>query len=366
MPLDYGETQAVSALSGNAVLIWIKEDGTEMRFPIFAAVTTIGRDATNMIPINDGTISRFHAKLFFQNGQYVLVDLGSANKTYVNGQEIRELPLQSGSEIRFAQQRFVFQAIQPAVPPPPQPYYAAPPMPMQAPPMGGPPMGPPPMMGVPPMGTPYRPPAVMVSRPTKKKPKPVIILGGAFVVVLVLIVVIAKMTQKPESPASPATGGKQAPAQQSTAPVTSMPQTSVPVPAEQTPTTVPVPPTGPTNPPDLTTPGATGPQAVGRMMDEAAALESAGKLREAKQRYEQVLAADPTNSRARSHLEDLKQQLNDAINLHFKNAKQAYDYLRFDEAIDEWNVVLSLADPTDSRYAESQRGIQQAQARLKR
>jgi tetratricopeptide (TPR) repeat protein len=101
-------------------------------------------------------------------------------------------------------------------------------------------------------------------------------------------------------------------------------------------------------------------------MDDAATLESAGKLREAKQRYEQVLAMDPTNSRARSHLEDLKRQINDAINLHFKNAKQAYDYLRLDEAIDEWNLVLALADPTDSRYVESQRGIQQAQARLKR
>ncbi|MBZ5537160.1 MAG: FHA domain-containing protein [Acidobacteriia bacterium] len=373
MPLDYGETQAVSALSGNAALIWIKEDGSEMRFPIFAAVTTIGRDATNMIPINDGTVSRFHAKLHFQNGQYVLVDLGSANKTFVNGQEVREVQLQSGSEIRFAQQRFVFQVVQAAAPPP-QWAQAAPPMPqpppmsMQPPPMGTPPMAARPM-GAPPMGTPYRPPAaVVVSQPTKKKPKPIIILGGVFVILIVLVVVVAKMTQGPSQPPG-ASGAKQEAAPQAPAPVTTAPTPSpaTPLPAEPTPGSSPAPTAGTTTPSSsVTTPGAAGPQAVGRLMDDAAALESTGRLREARQRYEQVLATDPTNSRARSHLEDLKQRINDAINLHFKNAKQAYDYLRLDEAIDEWNLVLALADPTDSRYVESQRGIQQAQARLKR
>ncbi|MBZ5553856.1 MAG: FHA domain-containing protein [Acidobacteriia bacterium] len=364
MPLDYGETQAVSSLSGNAILIWMKEDGSEMRFPIFAAVTTIGRDATNMIPINDGTVSRFHAKLHFQNGQYVLVDLGSANKTFVNGQEVREVQLQSGSEIRFAQQRFMFQVVQAAAAPPqwapaPSPMAQAPPMPMQAPPMAGPPLG------GPPMGTPYRPPAaVVVSQPTQKKPKPIIILGGVFVVLLVLVVVVAKMTQGPSQPP----GAKQETAPKATAPVTAAPPPSASpsIPAEPPPASSSLPTTGSATPSDVTTPGATGPQAVGRMMDDAAALESAGKLRDARQRYEQVLAMDPINSRARAHLEDLKQRINDAINLHFKNAKQAYDYLRFDEAVDEWNLVLALADPTDSRYVESQRGIQQAQARLKR
>ncbi|MGB7623937.1 MAG: FHA domain-containing protein [Terriglobia bacterium] len=363
MPLDYGETQAVSALSGNAVLIWIKDDGSEMRFPIFAAVTTIGRDATNMIPINDGTISRFHAKLHFQNGQYVLVDLGSANKTFVNGQEIKESTLQSGTEVRFAQQRFIFQAVQPAAPPP---QWASAPPPMPPPPSQ--PMYAPQQMGGPPMGTPYRPPAaVVVSHPTKKKPKPIFILGGVFIVLLVLIVAITKMTQGPTPP--PGTSGekqKAAPTPTTPAPVPSATSPTPPVSGETAPTSTSPPPTGTTTLPEVTTPGATGPQAIGRIMDDAAALESAGKLRDARQRYEQVLAMDPVNSRARSHLEDLKQRVNDAINLHFKNAKQAYDYLRFDEAIDEWNLVLALADPTDSRYVESQRGVQQAQARLKR
>ncbi|MFI5175907.1 MAG: FHA domain-containing protein, partial [Terriglobia bacterium] len=215
MPLDYGETQAVSALSGNAVLIWIKDDGSEMRFPIFAAVTTIGRDATNMIPINDGTISRFHAKLHFQNGQYVLVDLGSANKTFVNGQEIKESTLQSGTEVRFAQQRFIFQAVQPAAPPP---QWASAPPPMPPPPSQ--PMYAPQQMGGPPMGTPYRPPAaVVVSHPTKKKPKPIFILGGVFIVLLVLIVGITKMTQGPTPP--PGTSGEKQKAAPTPAPIPS-------------------------------------------------------------------------------------------------------------------------------------------------
>src|SRR5487761_2406201 len=111
MPLNEGATQGLSAMTGNAVLIWIREDGSETRFPIIAPVTTIGREPTNMVPVIDTTVSRFHAKLVYQNGQYVLMDLGSANKTYVNGREIKEAVLTPACDIRFAGCRFKFQML---------------------------------------------------------------------------------------------------------------------------------------------------------------------------------------------------------------------------------------------------------------
>lgn len=101
-------------------------------------------------------------------------------------------------------------------------------------------------------------------------------------------------------------------------------------------------------------------------MDEAAISEASGRLRDARLKYEQALRLEPGNSRARSKIESLKPMIEDAINLHSRNAKQAFDYLRYDEAIDEWNLVISLAEPSDARYVDSQRGIQQAQSRLKR
>lgn len=362
MPLDYGATQAISSFSGNAVLICIKEDGSEVRVPIFAAVTTIGRDPSNMVPINDGSVSRFHAKLLFQNGQYALVDLGSANKTHVNGQEIKEAVLQSGSEIRFAAQRFIFQVLQPAASAPP-PSYAPPPQPAYA----------PTPMAVPSMAPAYPPAGSFASvPPPPKKSKPVLLLGGVFLVLLILIAVVVKMSNSSNSstPTEKSGGTPQGapstPASQT--PVTPPPTTPTGS-AEQTPAGGSAPIAGSPSPPSspvITPPLPSGPQDIGRLMDEAGNLESSGKLRDARMRYEQVLKIDPTNSRARQHLEDVKRNINDAINLHFKNAKQAFDFLRYDEAIDEWNLVLSLTDPTDSRYADSQKGIQQAQARLKR
>lgn len=363
MPLDYGATQAISSFNSNAVLIWMKEDGSEVRFPIFAAVTTIGREASNMIPINDGSISRHHAKLMFQNGEYILTDLGSANKTYVNGQEIRETVLQSGCEIRFAGQRFIFQVLQASAPA----FVPAPPV------------GPPPMpMGSTPMAPPYSaPPSYRATPAPRKKPKPIIILGGVFAVLVIVIVVVLKIA---ESPSSQPPTEKVTETPQATPTATPSASTSAPTPVVPPPSAPAVSPTPTTTsssaanpgaspspvPPVTTSPTPTGPQDIGRLMDEALSLESSGKLRDARLRYEQVLRIDPTNARARTHLEDVKRTINDAINLHFKNAKQAYDFLRFDEAISEWNLVLSLADPSDTRYMESQKGIQQAQARLKR
>lgn len=49
----------------------------------------MGRDLSNDIVVNDPEISRRHARLYKQGGNYVIEDLGSTNGTVVNGQKIR-------------------------------------------------------------------------------------------------------------------------------------------------------------------------------------------------------------------------------------------------------------------------------------
>lgn len=57
-------------------------------YPLEATEIIIGRDASNVIAINDAEVSRKHAKLSLQNSAYVIQDLGSTNGTFINGQRI--------------------------------------------------------------------------------------------------------------------------------------------------------------------------------------------------------------------------------------------------------------------------------------
>ena len=64
-------------------------------------VITIGRNQDNDIVVNDERASRSHLQIVqSHNGNYSVVDLGSANGTFVNGQRITsEVQLQPNDEI---------------------------------------------------------------------------------------------------------------------------------------------------------------------------------------------------------------------------------------------------------------------------
>tara|TARA_R110002073_G_scaffold279026_1_gene443144 strand:- start:431179 stop:433527 length:2349 start_codon:yes stop_codon:yes gene_type:complete len=49
----------------------------------------IGRSAANEIVLNDPTVSRLHANLTYENDAFWIEDLQSANKTYINGRELK-------------------------------------------------------------------------------------------------------------------------------------------------------------------------------------------------------------------------------------------------------------------------------------
>lgn len=72
---------------------------------------SIGRAATNRVVILDNKVSRAHAIIHFQNNaDYVLVDLGSANGTHVNGRRISSpVCLKNGDNIKFGDTECVFE-----------------------------------------------------------------------------------------------------------------------------------------------------------------------------------------------------------------------------------------------------------------
>jgi hypothetical protein len=70
--------------------------------PVAEAMITIGRSLDNDIILDDRRVSRQHAQLRRQYGQYVLYDLDSTGGVTVNGRPVRECVLQAGDVIAFA------------------------------------------------------------------------------------------------------------------------------------------------------------------------------------------------------------------------------------------------------------------------
>ena len=62
---------------------------------------TIGRNPGNKVLIPAKSLSRYHAKIVYQNGRYFLYDLKSSNGTYVNNARINQQEIKPGDKIRF-------------------------------------------------------------------------------------------------------------------------------------------------------------------------------------------------------------------------------------------------------------------------
>ncbi len=80
------------------------------RFPLDAAVLSVGRDASNTIQLQDSEVSRRHAQIAHTDQGLALVDLKSSNGTYVNGQSVQERILRSGDRVQFGRTLLIFTA----------------------------------------------------------------------------------------------------------------------------------------------------------------------------------------------------------------------------------------------------------------
>lgn len=76
-------------------------------FPISSRFV-IGRREGGQVVIDDGIVSRRHADISYEDGKYVLRDLGSRNGTRVNGTKIKERALSHGDRIYIGRTKFRF------------------------------------------------------------------------------------------------------------------------------------------------------------------------------------------------------------------------------------------------------------------
>lgn len=325
-------------------------DGKEVQHYLSGTEITIGRDTQNRIAIADNFISKFHAKLVLSKTSLVLVDLDSANKTYVNDQPISEAPVRVGDKIRFAAVKCRLEppesqvnqaparpATPPAkTPPPPAPPTPAPAAAQPAPPSARKPPAP-------------QAPGASAPPPIEADPmKRLLRVGGLLILVSLALAIMLRVLLVPsEAPADAEAETTETPAANESAAGTGGATSSIPA------TTT------------LPAVSADADKDAEYYFDDGLAHLDTGRLREARESFEQALVLDPDHSRARTRLSLLEEEIEKKIEQHFDSARQAFQFLRYEEAIAEWEMFLLLADESDTRYVEAQQGIQQAQAKLR-
>jgi two-component system cell cycle response regulator len=77
-------------------------------FKIKEKVTTIGRTGDVDIKLDDETLSRCHAAITYNNMEFRIKDLGSANGTILNGSEVKEYALRNKDKVIVGETMFQF------------------------------------------------------------------------------------------------------------------------------------------------------------------------------------------------------------------------------------------------------------------
>jgi Protein of unknown function (DUF3662)/FHA domain len=85
------------------------DGSTQRTFDLTAPITILGRGTDCDLRLVDAGVSRHHAELRVEDGEVVLVDLGSTNGTFVNGQPIRRVTLVDGTQVTLGRTTLVFR-----------------------------------------------------------------------------------------------------------------------------------------------------------------------------------------------------------------------------------------------------------------
>ena len=93
---------------GSALLVVRRGPNAGSRFLLDQPATSAGRHPGSDIFLDDVTVSRRHAEFRLMNGEFRVVDVGSLNDTYVNGEPVHWAVLSNGDEIHIGKFRLVF------------------------------------------------------------------------------------------------------------------------------------------------------------------------------------------------------------------------------------------------------------------
>ncbi|MBZ5619302.1 MAG: SpoIIE family protein phosphatase [Acidobacteriia bacterium] len=97
-------TAAPSSTAEPASLVVIDPNGHRTRVPVEPIPFHIGRQPESHLIVRDSRVSRAHARILVENGEYVLEDSGSRHGTFVNGKRIQRQELHNSDKIEFGGQ----------------------------------------------------------------------------------------------------------------------------------------------------------------------------------------------------------------------------------------------------------------------
>ena len=99
----------LDALSaGSALLVVKRGPNAGSRFLLDQSTTSAGRHPESDIFLDDVTVSRRHAEFRREGGEFVVVDVGSLNGTYVNREPVDTALLANGDEVQIGKFRLVY------------------------------------------------------------------------------------------------------------------------------------------------------------------------------------------------------------------------------------------------------------------
>ncbi|GAA2981041.1 glycogen accumulation regulator GarA [Actinokineospora diospyrosa] len=94
--------------AGSALLVVKRGPNAGSRFLLDRDTTSAGRHPDSDIFLDDVTVSRRHAEFRREGGEFVVIDVGSLNGTYVNREPVDQAVLAGGDEVQIGKFRLVF------------------------------------------------------------------------------------------------------------------------------------------------------------------------------------------------------------------------------------------------------------------
>lgn len=95
------EREEVSVGFPNMVIVTGPSSGKKI--PLLPMTMSIGREHDNNIELKDPEVGRYHARILYDRGRFLLEDLDSSNGTWLNGEKIKEATLKNGDRIKIGE-----------------------------------------------------------------------------------------------------------------------------------------------------------------------------------------------------------------------------------------------------------------------